>query len=91
MLSARPIESFLSKIEAAPPETSKLPSTLDTKSGIWKDVNNDNTVDVLDIIFTINIILNNYTPNESEMWAADINHDDYINIQDIILIIQLIL
>jgi len=58
---------------------------------ILGDVNSDNTVDVLDIIFTINIILNNYTPNESEIWAADINHDDYINIQDIILIIQLIL
>ncbi len=60
-------------------------------NAIIGDVNSDNTVDVLDIIFTINIILNNYTPNESEMWAADINHDDYINIQDIILIIQLIL
>ena len=60
-------------------------------NAILGDVNNDNTVDVLDIIFTINIILNNYTPNESEIWAADINHDDSINIQDIILIIQLIL
>ena len=60
-------------------------------NAIIGDVNSDNTVDVLDIIFTINIILNNYTPNESEMWAADITHDDYINIQDIILIIQLIL
>jgi len=55
------------------------------------DVNGDQEIDVLDIIFTINIILNNYTPNENEIWAADINHDNFINIQDIILIIQIIL
>lgn len=55
------------------------------------DINLDNTVDVLDIIIAINIILNEYSPNEIEILIADMNHDGNINIQDIILLIQLIL
>ena len=55
------------------------------------DINSDNTVDVLDIIIAINIILNEYSPNEIEILIADMNHDGNINIQDIILLIQLIL
>ena len=60
----------------------------DTQNG---DINLDNTVDVLDIIIVINIILNEYSPNEIEILIADMNHDGNINIQDIILLIQLIL
>jgi len=55
------------------------------------DINLDNTIDVLDIIIAINIILNEYSPNEIEILIADMNHDGNINIQDIILLIQLIL
>ena len=55
------------------------------------DINLDNIVDVLDIIIAINIILNEYSPNEIEILIADMNHDGNINIQDIILLIQLIL
>ena len=55
------------------------------------DINLDNIVDILDIIIAINIILNEYSPNEIEILIADINHDGNINIQDIILLIQLVL
>ena len=55
------------------------------------DINLDSTVDVLDIIIAINIILNEYSPNEIEILIADMNHDGNINIQDVILLIQLIL
>ena len=58
---------------------------------IGGDINQDNIIDILDIILVINIILNNYNPNENEFWCADLNYDNNINIQDIILIIQLIL
>ena len=55
------------------------------------DINLDNTIDVLDIIIAINIILNMYSPSEIEILIADMNHDGNINIQDIILLIQLVL
>ena len=55
------------------------------------DINADQITNILDVILAINIILNDFIPNESEIWAADVNHDDTINIQDIILIIQIIL
>ena len=60
----------------------------DTQEG---DINLDNIVDILDIIIAINIIINEYFPNEIEILIADINHDGNINIQDIILLIQLVL
>ena len=55
------------------------------------DINGDQITNILDVILAINIILNDFIPSESEIWAADINHDETINIQDIILIIQIIL
>ena len=58
---------------------------------ILGDINQDSIIDVLDIIISINIILNNYEENNQEFWSADINSDDIVNIQDIILMIQIIL
>ena len=55
------------------------------------DINSDNNIDVLDVIITVNIILNNYSPNEIELLIADMDNNGYINIQDIILLIQIIL
>ena len=55
------------------------------------DINLDNTVDILDIIIVINIVLNEYSPTEFEILIADLNYDGNINIQDIILMIQLVL
>ena len=60
----------------------------DTQNG---DINSDNTIDILDIIIAINIILDEYSPSELEILIADINHDGNINIQDVILLIQLVL
>ena len=55
------------------------------------DINGDQITNILDVILAINIILNDFIPNESEIWAADVNHDDTINIQDIIILIAIIL
>ena len=57
----------------------------------YGDMNDDGVLDVIDVVIIINIILNNYDPNQAELWSADMNHDGIINIQDVILIIQLIL
>ena len=50
------------------------------------DVNGDEVIDILDIILTVNIILNaQYNP------TADLNEDGLINVLDIILIVNIIL
>ena len=58
---------------------------------IQGDINQDATIDILDIIMIINIILNNFNPNQEQIWISDINQDGNINIQDVILLVQLIL
>ena len=60
--------------------------------GVAGDVNNDEVVNILDVIQTVNIILGaNPTPTEYELWAADINQDGNIDILDIVLIVNTIL
>ena len=49
------------------------------------DINNDYTVDILDIVIAINLILDN-DYNE----AADMNADGTVNIQDIIIIVNIL-
>ena len=51
------------------------------------DINQDNILDVIDIIATVNIVLNNTESVES----ADINGDGEIDILDIISIVNIIL
>ena len=51
------------------------------------DINQDGSLDVLDIILVVNIILNNTEYDE----IADMNQDNSINVLDIILIVNIIL
>ena len=55
------------------------------------DINGDETVNIQDIIFLVNFILNVDEPDAGQFNAADVNNDDTLNVQDIILIINLIL
>jgi len=55
------------------------------------DLNQDTSIDILDVIITVNIILEVISPNGYENTASDLNIDDIINIQDVILLINLIL
>lgn len=60
--------------------------------GIPGDVNGDGEINILDIVRTVNIILDiGPDPTESELWAADLNSDGEINILDIVGIINIIL
>jgi len=54
---------------------------------IYGDLNNDDTINVLDIIIMVNIILN---INESQD-SADLNLDGFIDILDVIQLVNLIL
>ena len=51
------------------------------------DINSDNTVNVVDIVIIVNLILNQDTYNE----LADMNNDGQINIVDIVQLVNLIL
>ena len=61
---------------------------LSSGSGIPGDVNNDESVDVLDVVLVVNMILGTESPNYA---TADINFDGSINVQDIISLINIIL
>ena len=62
-----------------------------TNDFIQGDINQDNTIDVLDVILVINFIMDISSPNNQESFLSDMNADGYINIQDIILIVNIIL
>ena len=55
------------------------------------DINDDLVINVLDIVTTVNIVLNLHSPSDCELGDADMNINGSINILDIILIINLVL
>ena len=55
------------------------------------DVNNDNTIYILDIVLIIIFILEITPPEECSAWVADLNSDSIINILDIIILVSTIL
>ncbi|MFQ6094145.1 MAG: dockerin type I domain-containing protein [bacterium] len=66
------------------------------QNDLWEgekgDVTGDETIDVADVIRTVNIILDFLPePTPYELWAADYNGDGSINVLDIVQIINLIL
>ena len=60
-------------------------------SGILGDLNEDNSVNVLDIVILINLIINNAIPSMHIQWAADLNIDTVLNVLDVVLIVNAIL
>ena len=55
------------------------------------DINNDTSIDVLDVVLLVNIILGYSEPIDNQFWTSDINNDDQINVQDVILLVSIIL
>ena len=55
------------------------------------DLNQDEAIDILDVIISVNIILEITEPTIYQSIASDLNSDGEINIQDIIIMINLIL
>ena len=60
-------------------------------NGILGDLNEDNSVNVLDIVILINLIINNAIPSMHIQWAADFNIDTVLNVLDVVLIVNAIL
>ena len=55
------------------------------------DVNMDESIDVLDIVFTVNYVLGIGSLDNYQIQLADINNDNIVNILDIISIVNLII
>ena len=51
------------------------------------DINNDGTVNVIDVVTLVNIVLNNDEWNSS----SDINNDGAINVIDVVMLVNIIL
>ena len=71
-------------------------STQNCDSGVtgflMGDLNDDSSLDVLDVVLLVNIILGlNSEPTDFELFISDLNNDTLINVQDVILLINSIL
>ena len=58
---------------------------------ILGDINFDSSIDILDIVLIVNIILDVFNPSELQMSASDLNQDQMVNILDIVQIVNIIL
>ena len=67
-----------------------LSSSIDCAESLG-DVNNDGVVDILDILQTVNLIMNFVELTDEELCIVDLNEDDTLDIFDIILLINIIL
>ncbi|MAQ43484.1 MAG: hypothetical protein CMG25_03240 [Candidatus Marinimicrobia bacterium] len=55
------------------------------------DINFDSSIDILDIVLIVNIILDVFNPSELQMSASDLNQDQMVNILDIVQVVNIIL
>ena len=55
------------------------------------DVNDDEVLNVLDVVLTINFILELESPSNNQFDSADINSDGLLNVLDVVLLVNLIL
>ena len=60
-------------------------------SGSIGDLNNDGIVDVLDLVITINIIMDIIEPTSMQIYAGDINSDGVIDVLDVVQLVNIIL
>ena len=55
------------------------------------DINSDGSIDILDVVLIVNIILGVLEPSEAQLIAGDLNLDGVINILDVVQIVNIIL
>jgi len=55
------------------------------------DINEDQSLDVLDVVTIVSFILGNATPTATETLISDINEDTNIDVLDVIILVNLIL
>ena len=55
------------------------------------DVNQDDSLDILDVVTIVNFILGVLEPTAYQQYAGDMNNDSNVNILDVVLIVNIIL
>ena len=55
------------------------------------DVNNDNSIDVLDVVSIVNFILMTQSPTDNQACASDYNQDGNIDVLDVVQLVNIIL
>ena len=55
------------------------------------DVNEDGNVDILDVVWIVNIILGTHDPTTGQSWAADVTGDGGVDIVDAVVLVNIIL
>ena len=55
------------------------------------DINEDSSINVLDVVILTNFILEADTPDSDQFEAGDINSDGILNVLDIVNLVNLIL
>jgi len=55
------------------------------------DINYDGSVDVLDAIIAVSIVLGEYSPSDDQFENIDFNNDDLITVQDIVNLVNIII
>ena len=60
-------------------------------TGVIGDLNEDSEIDILDIVIIVNIVTNNISPNNHQIWASDINSDFSTDVLDIVTIVNIVI
>ena len=55
------------------------------------DINNDSTIDILDVILLVNFVIGSNEPSDGEFFASDLNEDGTLNVLDVITLVNNIL
>ena len=55
------------------------------------DINDDGSINILDVVLLINFILGSDSPTDAESIASDLNGDRIINILDVVQLVNIIL
>ncbi|MDC0145604.1 dockerin type I domain-containing protein [bacterium] len=55
------------------------------------DINNDTTLNILDVVTLVNFVLNTVQPEECQSETSDLNQDGGLNILDIVQLVNIIL
>ncbi|UCE17332.1 MAG: DUF3160 domain-containing protein [Gemmatimonadota bacterium] len=64
---------------------------LDPVEALKGDITGDGVVDISDVMFAVNIILNLFDPAPLQFWAADMNGDSTVDVLDIVMMVNQIL
>ena len=73
------------------PGSAILITTSPGSVGMHGDMNEDETLNVLDVVMLVNVILNVIEPTQNQLYAGDLNTDGSINVLDVVLLVNIIL